>query len=53
MLKDSIGKKEMCDGCGWSKQIHWVDEYGKGFCEECLRIHQLKDNRKLQMKGLK
>jgi len=25
----------MCDGCGWEKIIAYIDEHGKGFCEDC------------------
>ena len=27
---------EICDGCGWKKNIIYVDEYGKGFCYDCM-----------------
>jgi len=30
-------KVDICDGCGWKKKIVFVNEYGEGFCEGCMR----------------
>jgi len=39
---DGIGKKDVCDSCGWNKIIVFVDEFGNGFCSDCnnQRIEQ-------------
>jgi len=36
MIEDSIGKIELCDGCGWKKRISLVDNFGNGFCRDCV-----------------
>jgi len=46
-IEKSKGEIEICDGCGWIKKIVLIDEYGKGFCKDCM-----KDN-KPKIKGVK
>ena len=26
-----------CDSCGWEKRIEFTDEYGKGYCKDCMK----------------
>lgn len=42
-MKD-IKTTDICDGCGWVREIVFVSEYGQGFCKECIDNNM---NRKL------
>lgn len=28
--------KDICQGCGWEKEIDYTDEFGNVWCKECM-----------------
>ena len=37
MTSRFIGKVCVCDGCGFTKEIVYVTEFGGGFCEDGMK----------------